>query len=62
MLSRRAFTQAARASAHRTPIAAPVALRTYATPAAGAPSTKPPVPLFGLDGTYASALVRSNTH
>ncbi|KIX01339.1 ATP synthase F1, delta subunit [Rhinocladiella mackenziei CBS 650.93] len=30
------------------------ALRTYATPAA--PDTKPPVPLFGLDGTYANAL------
>ncbi|KAI9665807.1 MAG: ATP synthase F0 subcomplex subunit OSCP atp5 [Bathelium mastoideum] len=56
MLSSRAFAHAARASAHRTPIATRVALRNYATPAAGAPSTKPPVPLFGLDGTYASAL------
>lgn len=32
------------------------ATRTYATPATA--DTKPPVPLFGLDGTYANALVR----
>lgn len=29
-------------------------LRTYATPAQ---ETRPPVALFGVDGTYASALV-----
>ncbi|KAL9078770.1 MAG: hypothetical protein Q9157_002322 [Trypethelium eluteriae] len=57
MLSRRALAQATRASGRRTPIGACSAIRSYATPAAGAPSTKPPVPLFGLDGTYASALV-----
>ncbi|MCJ1423615.1 ATP synthase F0 subcomplex subunit OSCP atp5 [Sticta canariensis] len=38
--------------------------RTYA-PAAPTPDSKPPVPLFGLDGTYASALytaaVKSST-
>ncbi|KAF2229463.1 ATP synthase subunit 5 [Viridothelium virens] len=56
MLSRRALAQATRASGRRTPIGACSAIRSYATPAAGAPSTKPPVPLFGLDGTYASAL------
>lgn len=32
------------------------AIRTYAAPAAD--NSKPPVQLFGLDGTYASALVR----
>lgn len=30
-------------------------LRTYATPAQ---NVKPPVALFGVDGTYATALVR----
>jgi F-type H+-transporting ATPase subunit O len=59
MLSSRVFTQAARASARRA-VAAPRALsvpsiRTYATPAG--PDSKPPVALYGLDGTYASALV-----
>ncbi|KAL9083085.1 MAG: hypothetical protein Q9165_008664 [Trypethelium subeluteriae] len=56
MLSRRALVQATRVPARRTPIGACSAVRSYATPAPGAPSTKPPVPLFGLDGTYASAL------
>jgi len=46
-LMRPAFA-AARRSAPRT------AIRTYATPAAA--DTKPPVALFGLDGTYANAL------
>jgi len=36
--------------------------RSYAAPAGGAPAApgnvKPPVALFGLDGTYATALVR----
>ncbi|KAI9708659.1 MAG: ATP synthase F0 subcomplex subunit OSCP atp5 [Bogoriella megaspora] len=56
MLSRQAFAQAARASAHRVPIVSPVAVRSYATPTSGESSSKPPVPLFGVDGTYASAL------
>jgi F-type H+-transporting ATPase subunit O len=30
--------------------------RTYATPAS-TPDPKPPIALYGLDGTYASALV-----
>ena len=47
-LMRPAFA-AARSTATRT------AIRTYAAPAA---DTKPPVALFGLDGTYANALVR----
>lgn len=41
---------AARRTAPRT------AIRTYAAPAGA--DTKPPVPLFGVDGTYANALVR----
>jgi len=47
-LARPAFA-AARRTAPRT------ATRTYAAPAAQ--DTKPLVPLFGLDGTYANALV-----
>ncbi|OAL18396.1 hypothetical protein AYO22_10716 [Fonsecaea multimorphosa] len=46
-LMRPAFA-AARRTVPRT------AVRTYAAPAAA--DTKPPVPLFGLDGTYANAL------
>lgn len=57
MLSRRLFAHAVRSGVPRAPIAA---VRTYATPASG-PSTKPPVALFGIDGTYASALVRPET-
>lgn len=54
-LVRPAFAAAARQTAPRT------AIRTYA---AAAPSvdSKPPVALFGLDGTYANALVRDVTH
>ncbi len=53
----------ASASASRPSLAhrIPTNVRSYAqaTPAASASSaaTKPPVPLFGIDGTYASALV-----
>lgn len=54
MLSGRAFAQAARASAFRAPIASRTAFRSYADAAA---STRPPVELYGVDGTYASALV-----
>ena len=42
------------AAARRT--APQTTMRTYA--AATAPNTKPPIELFGVDGTYASALVR----
>ena len=58
MLSRQARTIASRVSAQpgacssRAPL-----LRTYASPAA-AQDPKPPVAVYGLDGTYASALVR----
>jgi len=55
MLSRSLFAQAARASARRSVVApVNVAIRSYATPAG--PDSKPPVALFGVDGTYASAL------
>jgi len=52
-LARPAFA-AARTAAPRTAIQSQV--RTYAAPAA---NSKPPVALFGLDGTYANALVCS---
>ncbi|THZ15412.1 OSCP-domain-containing protein [Aureobasidium pullulans] len=51
MLSGRIASRAARVAAPR----APIAVRTYAASASPAAS-KPPVALFGLDGTYASAL------
>ena len=62
MLSSRAILRAGRA---RVPvpkgITAPKAVanqqyRSYATPSAA--DSKPPIALFGLDGTYATALVR----
>jgi hypothetical protein len=60
MYASRALTGALRTGAPRISVAARVAAtRSYA--AAAAPSsanTKPPVALFGIDGTYASALVR----
>jgi len=61
MFSSRAILRATRASAPRT-FAAPRVIassqiRSYAA-APTAPDSKPPVALYGLDGTYASALVR----
>ena len=54
MLSRQALrTFRAAAPAVR----APVAVRTYAA-ASAQETVKPPVSLFGLDGTYATALVQ----
>ncbi|KAL2057042.1 hypothetical protein ABVK25_002781 [Lepraria finkii] len=56
MLSRQLSAVSSRAAVSRTPcIAAFPALRTYAQPAS-APDSKPPVAVYGLDGTYASAL------
>jgi len=56
----RAFVRAARTSAAGAAFApravALPAIRSYATPAGV--DSKPPVALYGLDGTYASALVR----
>lgn len=59
MFSGRALGTALRAGVPRAPIAARVAAtRGYAAAAApSSSSTKPPVALFGIDGTYASALV-----
>jgi F-type H+-transporting ATPase subunit O len=59
MSAARAFSTALRAGAPRAPIAARVAgIRSYAAAAPTGPAGKPPVALFGVDGTYASALVR----
>lgn len=61
MFSARALSRAARTAAPRVarPAVAPrvVATRSYAQ-AADTKSVKPPVALYGVDGTYASALVR----
>ncbi|KAI9844544.1 MAG: ATP synthase F0 subcomplex subunit OSCP atp5 [Sclerophora amabilis] len=62
MLSSRAALQACRASAPRAGVARRVLAappsRKYAqaAPASSESSTKPPVALYGVDGTYASAL------
>jgi hypothetical protein len=61
MFAGRLAAQAARASAPRASIASRTAFRTYATPASQA-STRPPIALFGIDGTYASALVSLHMH
>ncbi|KAK3116887.1 ATP synthase F0 subcomplex subunit OSCP atp5 [Teratosphaeriaceae sp. CCFEE 6253] len=53
MLASRIAARSARVAAPRVSVAA---TRGYAEPAKSAQNTKPPVPLFGLDGTYASAL------
>lgn len=55
MLSRQALLRSARAAAPSRAIASQA--RFYAAAAATEP-VKPPVALFGLDGTYATALVR----
>jgi F-type H+-transporting ATPase subunit O len=59
MIAGRAAAQAIRAASLRAPMAQRVAIRSYAQAAAASSSTsgKPPVPLYGVDGTYASALV-----
>ncbi|ORY18674.1 ATP synthase delta subunit-domain-containing protein [Clohesyomyces aquaticus] len=58
MSTTRALSSAFRAGAPRAPIGLRAAAiqRTYATAAPSGPSSKPPVALFGVDGTYASAL------
>ncbi|KAK5120197.1 hypothetical protein LTR85_006403 [Meristemomyces frigidus] len=53
MLASRVVARSARVAAPRISLAA---TRGYAEPAKAAQNTKPPVPLYGLDGTYASAL------
>ncbi|EMD96113.1 hypothetical protein COCC4DRAFT_184299 [Bipolaris maydis ATCC 48331] len=57
MSAARAFSTAFRAGAPRAPIAARyAATRSYAAAAPSGSAIKPPVALFGVDGTYASAL------
>ncbi|KAH4337488.1 ATP synthase subunit 5 [Parastagonospora nodorum] len=57
MSAARAFSTAFRAAAPRAPIASRVAgIRNYAAAAPTGAANKPPVALFGVDGTYASAL------
>jgi len=59
MSAARAYSTALRAGAPRAPMAARFAAsRSYATPATSS-ANKPPIALFGVDGTYASALVRT---
>lgn len=55
MLSRQALLRTARAAAPSRAMASQA--RFFAAPAANE-AVKPPVALFGLDGTYATALVR----
>ena len=57
MLSGRIVAQAARSATPRVPIASRTVFRSYAAAAAGQ-NVKPPVALYGVDGTYATALVR----
>ncbi|CAK7197708.1 ATP synthase F0 subcomplex subunit OSCP atp5 [Sporothrix eucalyptigena] len=54
MLSRQAMLAARTAATRRTTAATPALARGYA--AAAAQEVKPPIALFGLDGTYATAL------
>lgn len=56
MLSRQVLLRSARAAAPSRAIASQV--RFYAAAPAANETVKPPVALFGLDGTYATALVR----
>jgi F-type H+-transporting ATPase subunit O len=61
MFSSRALLRATRAPATQRLVApraalAPSQIRNYAAPAAV--DSKPPIALYGLDGTYATALVR----
>ncbi|GAM84392.1 hypothetical protein ANO11243_023860 [Dothideomycetidae sp. 11243] len=53
MLSNRLVARAARMSTPRAQFVPSIATRTYAAAA----NSKPPVALFGVDGTYASALL-----
>jgi F-type H+-transporting ATPase subunit O len=61
MLAGRLAAQAARQAARSSPIAPRAFARTYAAQASPA-NTRPPVALYGIDGTYASALVRQLEH
>lgn len=51
---------AARAARSGASIAPRAVIRSYATPAAASQNILPPIALYGIDGTYATALVREN--
>lgn len=55
MFAGRLATRAVRSGASIAPRAA---IRSYATPAAASQNILPPIALYGIDGTYATALVR----
>ena len=62
MLSRQAIRSVRAAAAAPARTIARVPVRSYAAPAASAASSqevKPPIAVYGLDGTYATALVRN---
>lgn len=58
MLSRQVILRASRAAAPQRAIASQVRFYAAAPAAAANENVKPPVTLFGIDGTYATALVR----
>lgn len=57
MLAARVAARSARVAAPRLSIAATRAYAEPAKPSGSAQNAKPPIEVFGLDGTYASALV-----
>ena len=57
MLAARVAARTARVAAPRISLAATRGYAELAKPAASSQNTKPPIEVFGLDGTYASALV-----
>lgn len=59
MLSRQSLLRAVRTAAPRQS-AILSQTRAFASPASGSDQVKPPVAVYGLDGTYATALVRSH--
>jgi hypothetical protein len=59
MLSRAGLQTALRASTRRGPALSAAQLRYYAQ--ASEQDTKPPVAVYGVDGTYASALVSNHS-
>jgi F-type H+-transporting ATPase subunit O len=62
MLAARVAARSARVAAPRLSIAATRGYAEPAKPAASGQNTKPPIEVFGLDGTYASALVSQCYH
>lgn len=58
MLASRVIARSARVAAPRYSLAA---TRGYAEASKPAANTQPPIEVFGLDGTYATALVRLQT-